>query len=250
MSKYDTLFVNGRIHTQDEERSCAEALAISGNKIAFVGSNAEAEALKAEAAKVIDLEGRMMLPGFIDSHMHLSIAGPEMLYKVVLHDLDNEEDYLKRIKEYVDSHPEMEKYEGAGWINPAFGPNGPTRQALDSVCPDKPIIVDSGDHHTMWANTKAIELCGITAETTVPEGNVIEREADGYPSGAFREFAAIKLLDKARLAFGKEEYKAVIQYMQDFYAKFGVTTIMDALNPVYNDFNETLLEMQIQGERA
>ena len=248
MSKYDTLFVNGRIHTQDEERSCAEALAISGNKIAFVGSNAEAEVLKTEAANVVDLEGRMMLPGFIDAHMHLSIAGPEMLYKVVLHDLDNEEDYLKRIKEYVDSHPEMEKYEGAGWINPAFGPNGPTRQALDSVCPDKPIIVDSGDHHTMWANTKAIELCGITAETTVPEGNVIEREADGYPSGAFREFAAIKLLDKARLALGKEEYKAVIQYMQDFYAKFGVTTIMDALNPVYNDFNETLLEMQQAGE--
>ena len=183
MSKYDTLFVNGKIYTQDGERSCEEALAISGKKIAFVGSNAEAEALKAEAANVIDLEGRRMLPGFIDAHMHLSIAGPEMLYKVVLHDLDNEEDYLKRIKEYVDSHPEMEKYEGAGWINPAFGPNGPTRQALDSVCPDKPIIVDSGDHHTMWANTKAIELCGITAETTVPEGNVIEREADGYPSG-------------------------------------------------------------------
>lgn len=248
MSKYDTLFVNGRIHTQDKERSCAQALAISGKKIAFVGSNEEAEALKADAANVVDLEGRMMLPGFIDAHMHLSIAGPEMLYKVVLHDLDNEEDYLKRIKEYVDSHPEMEKYEGAGWINPAFGPNGPTRQALDSVCPDKPIVVDSGDHHTMWANTKAIELCGITAETTVPEGNVIEREEDGYPSGAFREFAAIKLLDKARLVFGKEEYREVIRYMQDFYAEYGVTTVMDALNPVYNEFNETLLEMQETGE--
>ena len=84
---------------------------------AYTRSNAEAEALKAEAANVIDLEGRMMLPGFIDAHMHLSIAGPEMLYKVVLHDLDNEEDYLKRIKEYVDSHPEMEKYEG-GHVNP------------------------------------------------------------------------------------------------------------------------------------
>ena len=248
MSKYDTLFVNGRIYTEDDNRSRAQALAVSGSRIAFVGSDEEAEPLKAEAEKVVDLEGKMMLPGFIDAHMHLSIAGPEMLFKVVLHDLDSEEDYLKRIKEYVDSHPEMEKYEGAGWINPAFGPEGPTRQALDSVCPDKPIVVDSGDHHTMWANTKAIELCGITAQTTVPEGNVIEREADGYPSGAFREFAAIKLLDKARIHLGKEEYKSVIRYMQDFYAEMGTTTIMDALNPVYTEFNEALLELQADGE--
>ena len=99
-----------------------QALAVKDGKIAFAGSDAEAEALKSEAAKVIDLGGKMVLPGFIDAHMHLSIAGPEMLFKVVLHDLDTEEDYLKRIKEYVDSHPEMEKYEGAGWINPAFGP--------------------------------------------------------------------------------------------------------------------------------
>ena len=248
MSKYDILFVNGRIYTEDDNRSRAQALAVSGSRIAFVGSDEEAEPLKAEAEKVVDLEGKMMLPGFIDAHMHLSIAGPEMLFKVVLHDLDSEEDYLKRIKEYVDSHPEMEKYEGAGWINPAFGPEGPTRQALDSVCPDKPIVVDSGDHHTMWANTKAIELCGITAQTTVPEGNVIEREADGYPSGAFREFAAIKLLDKARIHLGKEEYKSVIRYMQDFYAEMGTTTIMDALNPVYTEFNEALLELQADGE--
>ena len=248
MSKYDTLFVNGRIYTEDDDRSRVQALAVKDRRIAFAGSDAEAEALKAEAESVVDLGGKMMLPGFIDAHMHLSIAGPEMLFKVVLHDLDNEADYLKRIKEYVDSHPEMERYEGAGWINPAFGPEGPTRQALDSVCPDKPIIVDSGDHHTMWANTAAIELCGITAETTVPEGNVIEKEPDGYPSGAFREFAAIKLLDKARLDLGKEEYKAVIRYMQDFYAEMGVTTVMDALNPVYNEFNEALFEMERDGE--
>lgn len=248
MIRFDTLFINGNIYTVDDERSRAQALAIKDSRIAFVGSNEEAEKLRSEADTVIDLEGRMMLPGFIDAHMHLSIAGPEMLYKVVLHDLDNEQDYLNRIKEYVTKHPEMDRYEGAGWINPAFGPKGPTRQALDSVCPDKPIIVDSGDHHTMWANTKAIELCGITADTTVPEGNVIEREEDGYPSGAFREFAAIKLLDKVRIKLGKEEYKEVIRYMQNFYAQLGVTTIMDALNPVNNEFNEALLEMEESGE--
>ena len=153
MSRFDTLFINGNIYTVDDERSRAQALAIKDSRIAFVGSNEEAEKLRSEADTVIDLEGRMMLPGFIDAHMHLSIAGPEMLYKVVLHDLDNEQDYLNRIKEYVTKHPEMDRYEGAGWINPAFGPKGPTRQSLDSVCPDKPIIVDSGDHHTMWANT-------------------------------------------------------------------------------------------------
>lgn len=248
MKKYDKLFVNGLIYTVDDNHRWAEALAISDDKIAFIGSDAEAEKIKSDSTEIIDLQRKMVLPGFIDGHMHVYMAGPEQLFKIVLHDLDTEEAYLKRIKDYVDAHPEMDKYEGAGWMNPAFGPKGPTRQALDSVCPDKPIVLDSGDHHTFWANTKAIEYCGITAETTVPEGNVIEREEDGYPSGAFREFMAIKLLDKARIKLGKEEFKQVIEYMQKFYAPYGVTMLFDAMIPPAHPVVDAYIEMAKSGK--
>ena len=248
MEKYDKLFINGKIYTVDKNKSWAEAIAVSGNRISFVGTDYEAEAIKKDSKEIVDLKGRMVLPGFIDGHMHIYLAGPERLFKIMLHGLETEDDYLKEIKRYIDMHPDMEKYEGCGWINPAFGPKGPTRHSLDSICPDKPLVLDSGDHHSFWANTKAIEYCGITSETTVPEGNVIEREEDGYPSGVFREFAAIKLLDKARLKFTKEDFKSVIRDMQKFYGAYGVTTLFDAMVPADSLIVDAYRELAEEGE--
>ena len=147
MEKYDKLFINGKIYTVDKNKSWAEAIAVSGNRISFVGTDYEAEAIKKDSREIVDLKGRMVLPGFIDGHMHIYLAGPERLFKIMLHGLETEDDYLKEIKRYIDMHPDMEKYEGCGWINPAFGPKGPTRHSLDSICPDKPLVLDSGDHH-------------------------------------------------------------------------------------------------------
>ena len=103
-----TAYYNGIVYTG--EWPLQEAFLVEDGVFSKTGADAGIlGSLGPDEAKV-DLAGRFVCAGFIDSHMHLSIAGPEMLYKVVLHDLDNEEDYLKRIKEYVDSHPEMEKY--------------------------------------------------------------------------------------------------------------------------------------------
>ncbi len=248
MVKYSKLFINGKVYTVSEGMPWAEAFAITGNKISFVGSNLEADALRVEAEEVVDLKGMMVLPGFVDGHMHIQMAGPEQLFKVQLHDLDNEKDYIQRIKEYVEAHPEADRYEGVGWINPAFDVKGPRRQALDAICPDKPIVIDSGDHHSLWANTKAFEICGITADTQVPEGNLIEREEDGYPSGTVRELYAMSLFDKARLTLGKEEYKAVIRSVQEFYGPYGVTGLVDALVPADCPIIDAYKEMAEDGE--
>ena len=128
-------------------------------------------------------------------------------------------------------------------MNPAFGPEGPSRLDLDAVCPDKPIILESSDHHTAWANTQAIRVCGITKETTVPDGDVIERDSDGFPSGTFRELTAMSLLDKARMKIGKSEYKEAFRKLQDFFAERGITTIYDALVHPNDGFLDAIFEM-------
>lgn len=133
-------------------------------------------------------------------------------------------------------------------MNPAFGPEGPSRLDLDAVCPDKPIILESSDHHTAWANTQAIRVCGITKETTVPDGDVIERDSDGFPSGTFRELTAMSLLDKARMKIGKSEYKEAFRKLQDFFAERGITTIYDALVHPNDGFLDAIFEMAENGK--
>lgn len=247
-SKYDKLFVNGKIYTVDQNRSWAQAIAISGNEIAFVGNDEEAEALKCDAAEVIDLKGKMVLPGFVEAHAHVTMAATDSVFKVQLFDVATEPEYLEIIKKFVEDHPDLPVYEGVGWINPAFGEKGPSRKALDAICADKPMVMESGDHHSIWANTKAIEICGITKDTEVPDGNVIEKEEDGTPSGCFRELQAMYLINPARIVFSKDNYKEALAWVQKHLAQYGITTMLDPLLNPDGEAVPALIEMQNDGE--
>lgn len=241
----DILYINGQIYTVDSSKSWAEAVAVKSGKITFVGTNDEAKSI--EAKETVDLDGKMMLPGFIEAHGHVTWGAIDSLFKVSLFGADNVEFYIETIRKFVQKNPELPVYEGAGWENPFFGKNGPSRKVLDEICSDKPMLMWSHDKHSLWVNTYVLDLCGIDKNTQIPAGNVIEREDDGTPSGTLREFAAIALVDSVKPVFNKEHYKKAIEWVQKDFAQYGVTSIMDPLLDPEDDAIAAIRELNDEG---
>ena len=242
----DVLYKNGKIYTVDSHDTWAQAVAVKGNKFTFVGSDEEAKSVK--AAKVVDLDGKMVLPGFIEAHAHVTWAAVDAIFKVSLFGGECADDYLAAIRTFVKEHPDLPVYEGAGWENPMFEKTGPSRKLLDEICSDKPMMMWSHDKHSLWVNTKAMELCGITKDTQVPAGNIIEREEDGTPKGTLREFAAIALVDPIKPVFSKENYKEAITWVQKNLAQYGITSMLDPILDLDENSIPALLEMSKNGE--
>lgn len=237
----DVLYKNGRIYTIDGEDRCVEACAVKGNRFTFVGSNEEAQHISAD--RVIDLEGKTVLPGFVEAHAHVTWAAIDAIFKVGLFGEESVDAYLDKIKQFIDAHPDLPVYEGVGWENPMFEKTGPSRRLLDEICPDKPVMMWSHDKHSLWVNTKTLELCGITRDTEVPAGNIIEKDEDGEPKGTLREFAAIALVDSIKPVFSKENYKEAIDWVQKHLAQYGITSMLDpVLDPDEEGIN-ALVEM-------
>ena len=237
----DVLYKNGRIYTIDGGDRCVEACAVKGNRFTFVGSNEEAQHISAD--RVIDLEGKTVLPGFVEAHAHVTWAAIDAIFKVGLFGEESVDAYLDKIKQFIDAHPDLPVYEGVGWENPMFEKTGPSRRLLDEICPDKPVMMWSHDKHSLWVNTKTLELCGITRDTEVPAGNIIEKDEDGEPKGTLREFAAIALVDSIKPVFSKENYKEAIAWVQKHLAQYGITSMLDpVLDPDEEGIN-ALVEM-------
>ena len=247
MSNSETiLYKNGKIYTVDACDSQAEAVAIKDGKFVFVGSNKDADAVQAD--RVIDLEGKTVVPGFIEGHGHLSWGAVDAVFRIDLFGAEKPEDYLEKIRAFVKEHPDLAVYEGFGWDNQFFGEQGPSRKLLDEICDDRPMLFYSGDKHSVWVNTCTIETCGVTKETTVPDGNVIQREEDGYPSGTIREFAAMALVEKILPKYGKEDFKKAIRWGVDFLASMGVTAVLDPILDPKEPAIDALHEMEQAGE--
>src|SRR5271157_641692 len=135
----------------------------------------------------------MVLPGFIEAHVHPSGAAL-LLAGVSLFNATTSDGYLKLIKDYSLQNPNVSVIRGFGWNHPAFGPNGPTKELLDSIVPNKPVVLFSLDCHALWVNSKALEMAGITNRTPDPSGGTIERDSKGNPSGTLKEQSAQALV--------------------------------------------------------
>lgn len=223
------ILYNGSIYTAGREWSKVQAVALAGPKIAAAGTNEQILKYREKNTQVIDLQGKMVLPGFVDSHAHPSWGGTELLYKVNLFDCKDADEYPRRIKAFLEEHPDISFLQGVGWVNPHFPPQGPSRFVLDGIRPDLPMVFDSGDHHSVWANSKAMELAGIDADTVCPEGGVIEKDpVTGELTGTFRE-AAQDLVRKAVPDYSVEEYMAGLLKYQEIMASYGITMSHDAM---------------------
>ncbi|MEP4767561.1 MAG: amidohydrolase family protein, partial [Roseibium sp.] len=223
----DTVFLNGTIYTMDAMRPAAEAMAISGQQISFVGSDDGVQSLIGEGTTVIDLQGKMVLPGFVSGHEHLVASGWTQL-GVQLGSGQSKEDYLMLIKEYADANPDEEFIRGIGWNATLMGGEF-TAADLDAVVPDRPVFLQDYTIHDAWLNTKAMEMGGVNKDTPDPVPGLIYfvRDEDGNPTGYAKEFAWMG----AYVESGAWQPDTMIPESQktlyDLAAKFGYTTYIN-----------------------
>ncbi len=223
----DVLFVNGAIRTMQPVQSFATAVAVRGGRIAAVGSDRALRPLAGPPTRVVDLEGRSLLPGFQDAHVHPPLGGWALL-TCDLHDLPwDREAYLAAIASYATAHPDEPWIVGGGWGMPAFPGGTPSRADLDVIVPDRPAFLENRDGHGAWVNSQALALAGVTAATPDPGDGRIEREADGTPQGTLHEGAAA-LVRIHVPSFDQRQWEAAILAAQQYLHAFGITAVTDA----------------------
>ncbi|HNM96322.1 MAG TPA: amidohydrolase family protein, partial [Marmoricola sp.] len=174
----DVLLVNGHLFTAGWERSRVGSVAIKGGQIVAVG--ADLGTLVGPKTEVVDVTGGLVLPGFQDAHVHPVMAGVDML-RCQLDGALSADDCLDRIAHYAASHPEQEWITGGGWSMEYFDGGTPTRQALDAVVPNHPVILSNRDRHGSWVNTEALRRAGVDANTPDPADGRIERTLSDGP---------------------------------------------------------------------
>jgi len=219
----DTIITNAKIYTVDAKLPWAEAVAVQGDRILFVGSAKEAMHHRAAETKVIDAGGRLVLPGMEDSHVHF-VSGSGSLAMVDLAGTRTVEEVQERIRRFAAEHPESAWVQGRGWMYSAFPGDMPHKKYLDEVVPDRPAIMTCADGHTSWVNSRALALAGIDRRTPNPKNGTIVREANGEPTGALLE-TADSLLEKVLPKSTPEETLAALRGGLQEAARLGVVRV-------------------------
>jgi len=238
----DHVFVNARLYTVDDEKTWAEAIAIRGDEIVFVGDNAGTEELIGPETVRHDVAGKMMLPGFIDSHMH-PIAGGAYATSLSLDTFGSIDDWITAIDEYAEANPDKPLIFGYGFLASTFGPVGPTRQQIDAVVDDRPVLIMDEGFHGAWANSTALEMLSITRDTTdpVPGFSYYKRDENGDATGYLLEGTAgsamggLNAITEQIIVDGT---RLVFQIMN----QYGVTSAFDAGAIGYGDILHKVLK--------
>ena len=192
----DLIVINADVHTVDPSAPKAGAFAVTDGRFSAIGTNEDIRHLAGDATTVIDAGGVTVLPGLIDGHTHL-IGGSGLAVGVDLSNIEDKEEWLRRVREKAMSLPEGEWILGGGWDHNLSDGILPTKEMLDQVAPAHPVLLDDIDGHSTWANSRAIELAGITADSPVPAGGeIVVDPATGQPAGIFKETAG-RLFDGA-----------------------------------------------------
>ena len=229
----DLVLKNASVYTVNLERSWAQAIAVSRGKIIMVGSNDEVETCIESETIVVDLEGKMVLPAFVDSHMHPAHGAYLYQYQLSLFNVtgdDQVQAYLKVIREFVEAHPDSPWIIGGGYLRSAFDIVGPRKEWLDEIDSQRPIALISKDGHSMWVNSRALELAGITRDTPQPDEGVIKHDPDtGEPSGLLQEPGAMNMVEALFPTPPKEDIKDALLWLQKWLNAKGITTVHDAM---------------------
>ncbi len=228
-STADFVFTGGKVYTVNETQPWAEAVAVKGNKIIFVGSSSDAQKHISDNTRVIKLDGKMLLPGFVEGHTHpvvgaLATVGVDLQF-------DSIEEVLNAVKTYADANPEMKIIRGFGWRYPLFPSTGPTKEQLDKIIPDRPVFLMAVDAHSAWTNTMALEKAGITKNTPDPQPGFSHYERDSVTGEATGYLVEVPALLAVLVKLQPQTKERIAEEFEKLLPQFpaaGITSVFDA----------------------
>jgi predicted amidohydrolase YtcJ len=243
-SQQKKAFINGKIYTVNPQQPLVEAVLIEGNKIIKAGSNDEIKSLSNSQTEIIDLKGKLMLPGFIDNHVHF-ISGGFYLTGIDLRPAKSTSEFKAILQDYVTQH-EGKWITGGNWNHEAWEAKDlPTKEMIDDFSPTTPIFVDRFDGHMALANSYALKLAGIDKNTESPEGGLIVKDpVTGEPTGILKD-NAMSFIYSIIPTPSDEEYYEAAWYALDHAKKLGVTSVQDI---TYAKDLETYKKLEQEGK--
>lgn len=229
----------GKIITGDSARPTAGGFAVKGGRFCAVSQASAIQPLIGPDTVVTRLSGGCIVPGMTEGHAHVTLT-TELLFGAHLYGKYSVNDYLDTIRAYRAAHPELKVLTGKGYITSVFGDCGPTAALLDLACPDLPAIISAEDCHSVWINTRAMQMIGLTRDTPeVPLGVIVRFPDTGEPTGWLKE-AAESLTAPILPPYSIEDYKEAILSFQEMALSGGITNCFEPLLGARKDFRTRL----------
>ena len=230
----DMIFVGGEFYTANPRQPWASAVAVRGDSIIYVGDEAGAADFVGPATSQYQLNDALVIPGIVDAHTHPGLVA-RSADNLQLADSRTQEELMAAIAAMVKDHPQREIIVGGGWDNDLFGKRGPHKSDLDRIESERPLVLYDVWGHSLWANSKALEVAGVDRDTAdvIPGLAFYQRDEDGEPSGWITEAASIVFSNKFQTVSESEEQPLMdmLVYLRDL----GVTTLWDAGNFGWDD---------------
>lgn len=223
----DTLLLGGSVYDPTTSTSRPGGVAVAEGRILAVGADEDLEALRGPATEVVRLEGRLVIPGFQDAHIHPVQGGIEML-QCDLTAATSAEHCLELVAGYAAAHPDEEWIVGSGWTSEHFPAGIPSLAALDAVVPGRPAVLGNRDHHGCWVNSEALRRAGITRDTPDPVDGRIGRDERGEPDGNLYE-GAMLLVRRLQPPLTADLARRGLLASQEYLHRLGVTAWQDAI---------------------
>jgi len=244
----DVVFTNADIRTMDEANPTAQAVAITGNRITYVGDNAGARSLIGKETRVIDAHGRLMVPGFIETHLHLLVAAAAIA-GVVADQKDTVDDVARKVAEYAKENPGTSTIFGTGVAAPVLTSGKANRQVLDKLLPDRGVVLLDETNHNAWVNSKALELAGITKDTPNPAGGTYAKDKNGELSGIIQGSTAHIPVILGSKAVTPESIQASLPKMLKILTSLGFTGALDMGFPLNTEAGyQALIDLDKAGK--
>lgn len=238
-----TVFKNGRIYTMNREMPYVSAVAVEDDRIVYVGNDEGVKGYEA-GARIVDLQGKMMIPGMIDAHCH-PMQYPFLTSGIMLDVTMDKAGMLEAIAAYVKEHPEKTSYFGIGYPEWEFDEKGPQKSDLDAICADKPIFLMSSGIHEGWCNSKTLEMLHVTKETPdmMPGFSFFQRDENGEPSGRVVEIPSEMMILKGIQWINVDEAEQLYRDYFDECSSLGITGFVDCGNfEAFESMSESVIQ--------